>query len=141
MGEHKDRYYFEPAYGASPWGHEACVEFEVEEGRRMVCSVAVARVAGYGRNADEICKALEKQLRADMKQRAEMEPARFKSGFPDSPEGMTAVPPDRPRESVLKNMGYVQLRESLLKNMGYAQLPRPREDVPEHWRKIVSKPD
>jgi len=121
MGEHKDGGYFKLVYrDDSLWSLEACVEFEVEEGRRMVCSVAVARVAGYGRNADEICRALEKQLREDMKERA----ALATSGG-ETAEGVKAVSPHRPRELVLGSLGYALMSQI--------------EGQPEHWRKTLDK--
>ncbi len=108
MGEHKERHYFELAIGAALWSHEACVSFEVEEGRRIICSVALTKEAGSGKDHLEIREALEKQLRADMKSRADRE----------------ARPPDTARTT--------------LEDLGYVQLPRLREDVPEHWRRIIT---
>jgi len=122
MGEHKERYYFELAIGAALWSHEACVSFEVEEGRRIVCSVALAKEARYGKDALEIREALEKQLRADMKERAARE----------------ALPPDT-AEWVESTEGPVPVPRSTLEDLGYVQLPRLREDVPEHWRKTLDK--
>ncbi|MHC4137630.1 MAG: hypothetical protein ACYS0K_22010 [Planctomycetota bacterium] len=112
MGD-DERYYFELAYGG--WGFEACVEFEVEEGRSMVCSVALAEEAGQGKDDREIREALEKQLRADMKERATLATnMRLESGWPEAPRG-----------SVLRSLGYTQLS--------------PIEGEPEHWRRTLDK--
>ncbi len=105
------------------WSRGLCFLIEDEGGQFLCCVVPTMEAAvAAGGDQDEVVQLLEEHLTADMKERAKWEAVRFESGWPETTEGMKAVPPDRRREYALKGLGY-------------ARLPTD----PEVWRKTLDQ--
>ena len=89
------------------WGHERCVEVEMEDAEPIFCCVVPAKKAAAGSDFKTVMRKLTKTRREDMKKRVESESDKVESEWIGALEGPRS--PTSRTADALSAMGYVRL--------------------------------
>ena len=113
--------FFRPVKEPGLWGHEWCVEVEMEDEETILCCVVTTEEAAAGSGFETVSRKLKEALRDDMEKRAGAESVEVKVKWLEAPEDWTSMPPAARTRYVLGSIGYVRVP--------------PLDDG--HWRRTV----